>query len=520
MSKDKIIYFLYQKDFSETGNDRYFVYEDNLFSEVKLDYIISLETFVVTHDYWLIANSLYKKQFRLPKRVLDINLLSRIVDGKKVEYGDTQSWDISKKIAPLFTDRQDFNQYMSMFYRRSELKESIYMLFSHKLAEYTENLLEKANEAGELNRFYDLELPIFNLLTCVVSKGIFISQEILSKHKSNIKDDYYHELKKFSEKHRVLYELPREGDIKDKLRLSGYDVENYSIDYLINFLPSPDGYTKDLKKLLKLSKSHDILSCISLKAQRLRPIVDVCSTSTSRIYYKSPSLQNLSRKYRDLFVPENGLNLTYVDYDQFEIGIMAALSDDKVLREIYTGKDAYADFATTVFGNDDYRNKCKIIFLSYTYGMSIENILRSVKKLGGDEKYAKLYFNSFVTLKQWKETLFEEYEKECRISTIFGNYLNRSERGELTNKEKRSVVSHVVQGTGSYIFKSALLELSKQDGVEILIPMHDAVLIQHPRTFNTQVAVNIFQNKMTSILKGKITGKASIEIFFKDYEKG
>ncbi|MBI9093184.1 MAG: hypothetical protein JEZ12_28565 [Desulfobacterium sp.] len=161
-----------------------------------------------------------------------------------------------------------------------------------------------------------------------------------------------------------------------------------------------------------------------------------------------------------------------------------------------------------------YRKKSKILFLSYTYGMSIKNILSSIEQQGGNKKIAKEYFSEFNTFEQWKEQLYEKFKDEGRISTVYGNHLKRTLDGELIPKEKRSVVSHIVQGTGSCIFKSALLELSKQDCVEIVIPMHDAVLIQHPETYNPTLVVSVFESIMTRILDGKINGKASIEQFY------
>lgn len=515
MSSEKIVYFLYQKDFSEKGNDRYFVYEDSQFSEVSSDYIISLKCYVVTHDYWLIVNSLYKKHQNLPPKIIDINLLSRIVLGKKAESGDAQLWDISKTILPIYKDEKDLDRYMSIYYRRENFNPEIYMLFSHKLAEYTDELFCSANKAGELPRFYNLEVAIFNLLTKVSCRGLRVSQDVLKEHKANIKNDYYRELKAFSEKHSVLYEIPHEGDIRDKLCSLNYDVENYTIDFLINFTPSSDGYTLDLSTLQKLNKSYRVLNSISSSTRRITPMVETHSTSTSRIYYKSPAIQNLSRKYRNIFIPDEGLHFSYIDYDQFEVGIMAALSSDNIMCDIYKNKDAYTDLSTIIFGSKKYRKKCKIYFLSYTYGMSISNILRSIELRDGNKKAAKDYFAKFRIFEQWKETLYQKFEQEKRIPTIFGNYLNRTQEGELSDKERRSVVSHVVQGTGSYIFKSALLELSKEENVEVLIPMHDAILIQHPATYNPLNAVDLLQNVMTDILvDGNVEGKASIEEFY------
>ncbi|TOQ82846.1 hypothetical protein, partial [Vibrio parahaemolyticus] len=92
----------------------------------------STECFIVTHDFWIIANSLYMEHHRLPPKVIDVVLLEKIVHGKKPVAGDLQPWDISVSIKPLFTDVNDFISYSEMYYRRRELVFDIYMLFSHK----------------------------------------------------------------------------------------------------------------------------------------------------------------------------------------------------------------------------------------------------------------------------------------------------------------------------------------------------------------------------------------------------
>lgn len=79
MSKGKVVFLVYQKDFSEKGKDRYFIYEDGNFSEVDSEYVIGIECFLVTHDFWLISNSLYKKHQKLPGKVIDVVLFANIV---------------------------------------------------------------------------------------------------------------------------------------------------------------------------------------------------------------------------------------------------------------------------------------------------------------------------------------------------------------------------------------------------------------------------------------------------------
>ncbi|MBY8201637.1 hypothetical protein KW514_10765 [Vibrio fluvialis] len=513
MSKGKIVFLLYQKDFSEKGNDRYFIYDDSKFEEVDSESVVSLDCFLVTHDFWLIASSLYKKHNKLPRKVIDIVLLAKIVAGIKHVNGSEQPWDISKTIRPIFTNPDDFDNYLEMYYRRKTLSPNLYMLFSHKLSEYFDSLHEKSAINKESDRFYEVELPIYNLLTLAACKGIRINNSILRTHKENLYLDFYRELKSFSEKHNVLYEIPNEGSIREKLAQLGYQVQDYSLEFLIDFLPSRDGYTDDFRRLEKLNKSYRIFNSISSSTNRITPIVESHWTSTSRVYHKSPSLQNISKIYRNIFIADEGKSLCYIDYDQFEVGVMAALSNDNKMIEIYNNHDAYKDLAIQVFNNENMRKKAKIMFLSYTYGMSMENILSSVTELGGNRKQASDYFSEFTTFEKWKSSVYDTFVKENRIGTINGNYLNRISNGVLTEKEKRKSVNHVIQGTATYIFKRAILKLAELKDFDILIPMHDAVLFQHPANINPAIAKEIFESVMSEILP-RISGKASIEDFY------
>lgn len=324
------------------------------------------------------------------------------------------------------------------------------MLFSHKLAEYADLMFDKALEAGESERFFNLELPIYNNLVLSACRGIPVCNEKIRSHKEILKLNFYRELKQFAEKYGVLYQLPNDGEIKEKLIKLGYNVEDYSLGFLLDFLPSVDGYADNLRRLQKTNKSHSIFNSISSSVNRIRPIVESCWTSTSRIYHKSPSIQNISKRYRDIFIADDGMSLCYVDYDQFEVGVMAALSGDPKMKEIYEGTDAYKDLAEQVFNDSKYRKKAKIMFLSYTYGMSLENIINSVSQLGGNPKRVREYFSEFTVFEEWKKTIFDSFKNEGRISTISSNYLNRQLAGDLSDKEKRTVVNHVIQGSATY----------------------------------------------------------------------
>ena len=386
MSDQKYVVLLYQKDFLESGNDRYFIYEEGEFSEVDSDHLVSTKCTVITHDFWLISNSIYKINQTLPKNILDVVLLEKILQGSKSQKGDTQSWDVSKTIKPIYSKPEDFDKYIEIYYRRKSFDFDTYMLFAHKLSEHFDNLKVRAEKAGEFDRFYQLEMPIYNLLSLAACKGIKVDNKKIREHKEKIQLEFYRELKRFSEKHSVFYEIPTEEGVREKLEELNYQTKGHSLDYLINLLPSKNGYTNDLRRLQKIEKSYRVFNSISSGSNRLRPIVESHSTSTSRIYHRSPSIQNIAKKYRDIFIADAGRELCYVDYDQFEVGIMASISGDQKMKKIYESSDAYEDLASTIFCKKSMRKSAKTLFLSYTYGMSMENIKSSIRELSGDEK--------------------------------------------------------------------------------------------------------------------------------------
>lgn len=77
----------------------------------------------------------------------------------------------------------------------------------------------------------------------------------------------------------------------------------------------------------------------------------------------------------------------------------------------------------------------------------------------------------------------------------------------------RSAVSQKAQGTGALIFKLALIEISKLSDFRAVLPMHDAVLVEHNPEASAAKIVTSFEDTMTKFFEGKITGRASLSDF-------
>jgi DNA polymerase I-like protein with 3'-5' exonuclease and polymerase domains len=311
-------------------------------------------------------------------------------------------------------------------------------------------------------------------------------------------------------------ETPNRAALEKKLRSDGFQIDDVSIEYLLQYVPHERDFGSDTLALQEVDAVRRVLGSLTLSKTRTRPVVDIFGSRTSRIHLRSPSLQNIPKKYRRIIVAREGAELSYVDFDQYEVGIMAALSGDTELKKLYAAGDMYNLFATTHLGLTGNRKAAKQLFLSYAYGMSRKALIDAADSLGVNRSRAKVAFSLFEQYEAWKKSVWVDFRNNGRVATILGNHYRREGHGQLSAKEQRSAVSQVVQGTASLIFKKALLDVGKLDDVTIILPMHDALLFEHSSPDTPTKVVAAFENAMTATLNGRVTGKASIGAFAQD----
>ena len=218
---------------------------------------------------------------------------------------------------------------------------------------------------------------------------------------------------------------------------------------------------------------------------RVYPTFNVIGTVSSRIMVSDPHLQHLRRRYRGILAADPGKRLIYVDYSQFEPGILAYLADDASMIAAYNEGDLYTALCQRVFGTTDHRPLSKQMFLAFCYGMTPERISGLVAKAGDADgalncnQAVNDFFLSFPGLGEYRSRLAGELERDGYVSSLWGNRRNRTRRGPLTHKEKRWAVNQPIQATAALIFKEAIIRLAETFGnCSILLPMHDAVLLQ------------------------------------------
>ncbi|WP_192564760.1 DNA polymerase [Pseudomonas gozinkensis] len=505
--------FLFVRDYSEQGDDLLYIWDGSNIEKTSAEKIINEDAELICHDYWLIAPAIYQATKKLPRSITDIEELRISTSGRRTDRELKEKIDISNSLSK-FADSTIVKNYLAIFNRKTLVDEEVLSAIGAALIALSEKIEIEAKQQNEWERFVQIERPVTEQLIISTSEGIGINTDQLRLHKKNIDFEYYMALKNFSSKYNMPLEVPTDEAIIKFLEPKGYDFTGVNVDYVLKFVPMQDNFAFDAINLLKISKSRKVLNLIPLSQKRIFPITDIFGSITSRIYYKDPPLQNLAKQHRDILYPDEGKLLSYVDFDQFEAGIMGALSDDTELLELYKIGDLYEAASEEIFKDKTFRKQAKRLFLSYAYGMKKPSLYDAAANYGADRQLAKDFFNRFSDFEKWKTSIHSEYSANGVIGTSMGNHMRRDRTGALSEQEKRSAVSQVVQGTASLIFKKALLRLREDSRFEIKVPMHDAVLFQHDAKFDPAIVASNFASAMTEHFRGKITGKASLGNFF------
>lgn len=469
--------------------------------EITLEELSKIRKPIVAHDFWMLVNSFRVRNLRLPSCIIDIPTAIKLCTGQpRSAFRNAYPWDYWRAIKPLFARSESVGQYdhireiffskQHLSFNRAELPALLKSLVQRTI-ELWQKVAADLDSRGETKRFFEIELPIYNLFLERQLLGIQIDKELITSHIKTLTHEHYSSLKLLRTKYKIperdlewnnLKQLctTREPFLADKeAELENFEDYLRLIAYGSDFAKTAETFRRSLQDKLTLER-------IGVTNERIYPVFDTVGTVTSRILVSDPLIQHIRRRYRGVLHPDPGKRLVYLDYKQFEPGILAQFSGDKELITTYNQSDLYLLLSQALFNSDLKRDLCKRLFLAFSYGMDRKNIVALLTSSEADnnnktrvEKAVQGFFSKFSSIEPWKRAIAEELHLSGRIGTSLGNFRYRKRDGDLAAEERRWAISQVVQGSASLILKRAILGLtSLRHELQILLPMHDAVLLQ------------------------------------------
>jgi len=225
--------------------------------------------------------------------------------------------------------------------------------------------------------------------------------------------------------------------------------------------------------------------------------------ATGRLSSADPNLQNIpvrteaGRRIREAFVPEAGHLLLSADYNQIELRLMAHLSGDPGLCEVFRRRgDVHAETAARMFGLNpnevtrEQRSRAKAINFGILYGMGPMRLARDLK-ITMDEARAFLeaYFREFPRVREFQREAVERARREGFVTTLLGR---RREIPEIASGDppvranaENMAMNTPLQGTAADLIKVAMIRIHRRLEGErwksrMILQVHDELLFECP----------------------------------------
>ena len=219
-------------------------------------------------------------------------------------------------------------------------------------------------------------------------------------------------------------------------------------------------------------------------------------TATGRLSSSDPNLQNIpirgedGKEIRKAFIPEPGCLFFSADYSQIELRVMAHLSNDPQMIEVFReGKDLHAATAANIYKKSieevtrDERTKSKRANFGIIYGITVFGLAERLD-ISRDEAKQLIdgYFATFPEVHDYMEKAKQEAREKGYVTTLYGRrrYLPdiNSANATVRGFAERNAINAPIQGTAADIIKVAMIRIYNRFKAEsikskMILQVHD-----------------------------------------------
>jgi DNA polymerase I len=327
-------------------------------------------------------------------------------------------------------------------------------------------------------------------------------------------------------------DLNNAKDVKQSLeKLLGYKISGTSqsslkgIDHeAVNLIIS---YREQARMLN--TYGHSFLE--KIENNRIRGNYISIGCLSGRIACKEPNLLALPNHplFQQCIEPLEPYQILHFDYEAFELRILAAMSQDqKLLNIFHEGKDIHSMVAKTIFNtevtktkNFHLRNQAKILNFGIIYGMKEITLAKHLNtSLSQAKDLLQNYFKQFPRVHDFLSSLEMQAQKNKYAQTALGRrvYFFRSNENTL-GYMARLARNMPIQGTGADIIKIAMCKVFKKLhearlDASLVNVVHDEIVIECHKEHKREVQI-LVQDEMRQAFNA-IFPHVSVKVSAKD----
>ncbi len=362
------------------------------------------------------------------------------------------------------------------------------------------------------NLFYEIELPLINVLADIETAGVNIDVPFLAKlsRKSEksidkLKLEIYEinggefNINSTQQLSHLLFEKLSLPTLRKTAKKTGYSTDVRVLEELSGLHPLPN-LLLEYRRLAKLKSTYidAIPKLINPDTKRVHTDFNQTIAATGRLSSNNPNLQNIpirtkeGREIRKAFIPRDSDHLLLTaDYSQIELRILAHYANDPVLIKAFKkNEDIHLRTAAEVFNVDikevtaDQRRSAKTANFAIIYGVSAFGLTQqSDMNMNQAKEFIKTYFEKYSGIKDY----MEEYKQFARdngfVTTLFDRkrYIPDINNKNHTVRQfaERVAINTPIQGTAADMIKIAMInihnKMSKMKS-KMILQVHDELV--------------------------------------------
>ncbi len=372
---------------------------------------------------------------------------------------------------------------------------------------------KKIKDNGQTKLYYDIELPLVEVLADMQHTGVFVDKDALVQFGNELRVD-------IARLEELIYGFAgRAFNINSPKQLGAVLFEDLKLPH---GKKTKTGYSTGADVLKKLEGVHPIIENIleyraltklqSTYVDGLIPVINKETgrihsnfnqtvTATGRISSTEPNLQNIpvrtkrGREMRRMFVAEGDRILVDADYSQIELRVLSHIADDENMRNAFlSGTDIHTQTASQVFKvpiadvTPEMRFGAKAVNFGIVYGIGEFSLAQDLKiSIKEAKQYIADYLAAYPSIKAYMENTVADGRTKGYVSTIFDR---RRYLPELRSANKitqafgeRVAMNAPVQGSAADIIKIAMVNVYrrlKDEKLEskLILQVHDELIVE------------------------------------------
>jgi DNA polymerase-1 len=318
----------------------------------------------------------------------------------------------------------------------------------------------------------------------------------------------------------LFYEVLGYAPIKKKGKVT---VDRDALEKLqLQFLARP--IISHILLLRDIAKKEGFLRTEIDTDGRIRTSFNIAGTNTGRFssslseFGTGTNLQNVEDQLRRVFVADPGYKLAYVDLEQAESRAVGAIIWNLFHDGRYLDACESGDLHTTVskmaqpaqpwtgdlakdkeiaerpyYRQHSLRHMCKVLGHGSNYmGQPFTMAVHTKIPAGEIKKFQGQYFAAFPGIPRWHQHVAQELIEHGYLISLMGRkrwfFGRRNEQATI-----REAVAYDPQGSVGDILNRGMLNVWRTNLVQLLLQVHDAILVQYPEDLEDEILPQVLQ---------------------------